>query len=71
MPLALVESQQYIHYNKGALAMYALRDYVGEERVNGALRAFLTRREGCAAAIPRRRTCCATCALPRRTRCSR
>jgi ABC-2 type transport system permease protein len=41
MPLALVENQQYIHYNKGALAMYALRDYVGEAAVNGALRAFL------------------------------
>jgi ABC-2 type transport system permease protein len=41
MPLALVENQQYIHYNKGALAMYALRDYVGEGAVNGALRAFL------------------------------
>jgi ABC-2 type transport system permease protein len=46
MPLALVENQQYIHYNKGALAMYALRDYVGEERVNGALRAFLTEARG-------------------------
>ena len=41
MPLWLVENQQYIHYNKGALAMYALRDYVGEEQVNGALRALL------------------------------
>jgi ABC-2 type transport system permease protein len=40
-PLTLVENQQYIHYNKGALAMYALRDYLGEEAVNGALRAFL------------------------------
>ncbi|HEV7586988.1 MAG TPA: M1 family aminopeptidase, partial [Longimicrobium sp.] len=40
-PLVLVENQQYIHYNKGALAMYALRDYIGEEAVNGALRAFL------------------------------
>jgi ABC-type transport system involved in multi-copper enzyme maturation permease subunit len=40
-PLVLVENQQYIHYNKGALAMYALRDYLGEEAVNGALRAFL------------------------------
>jgi ABC-2 type transport system permease protein len=46
MPLALVENQQYIHYNKGALAMYALRDWVGEERVNGALRAFLTEARG-------------------------
>ncbi|HET9425771.1 MAG TPA: M1 family aminopeptidase [Gemmatimonadaceae bacterium] len=41
MPLQLVENQQYIHYNKGSLAMYALRDYVGEERVNGALRGFI------------------------------
>ena len=41
MPLALVENQQYIHYNKGALAMYALRDFVGEAAVNGALRDFL------------------------------
>ena len=41
MPLALVEQQQYIHYNKGALAMYALRDYIGEARVNAALRSFL------------------------------
>lgn len=41
MPLSLVENQQYIHYNKGALAMYALRDYIGEARVNAALKAFL------------------------------
>jgi aminopeptidase N len=40
-PLYRVENQQYIHYNKGALAMYALRDYLGEERVNTALRGFL------------------------------
>jgi ABC-2 type transport system permease protein len=41
MPLQLVENQQYIHYNKGSLVMYAMRDYIGEERVNGALRGFL------------------------------
>jgi hypothetical protein len=41
MPLQLVENQPYIHYQKGALAMYALRDYIGEERVNQALRKFL------------------------------
>ena len=47
-PLVLVENQQYIHYNKGALAMYALRDLIGEARVNGALRALLaeTRYQG-------------------------
>jgi ABC-type transport system involved in multi-copper enzyme maturation permease subunit len=41
MPIELVENQQYIHYNKGSVVMYALRDYVGEERVNRALRGFL------------------------------
>ncbi len=41
MPIDLVENQQYIHYNKGSVVMYALRDYVGEDKVNGALRGFL------------------------------
>lgn len=41
MPLALVERQGYIHYQKGAVVMYALRDYIGEERVNRALSRFL------------------------------
>jgi ABC-type transport system involved in multi-copper enzyme maturation permease subunit len=40
-PLLLVENQQYIHYNKGSVAMYALRDYLGEERLNGAIAKFL------------------------------
>ena len=29
-------NQGYIHYNKGALVMYALQDYIGEDRVNEA-----------------------------------
>ena len=41
MPLMLVENQPYIHYNKGSLAMYALREFVGEERVNAVLREFI------------------------------
>jgi ABC-2 type transport system permease protein len=41
MPLMLVERQDYVHYNKGALAMYALREAMGEERVNRALARFL------------------------------
>ena len=41
MPLQSVENQPYIHYNKGSLVMYALRDYIGEERVNRTLRRFL------------------------------
>jgi ABC-2 type transport system permease protein len=41
MPISLVENQQYIHYNKGSVVMYALRDYIGEDQVNRALRGFL------------------------------
>ncbi|MCY0987039.1 M1 family aminopeptidase [Nannocystis sp. ILAH1] len=41
MPLALNEAQMYIHYQKGSLVFYALREYIGEERVNAALAAFL------------------------------
>ncbi|HUJ14149.1 MAG TPA: DUF2627 family protein, partial [Thermoanaerobaculia bacterium] len=37
-PLMLVENQPYIHYRKGSLAMYALRDAIGEDNVNAALR---------------------------------
>lgn len=33
-PLYRVENQQYIHYRKGAVVMYALQDYVGEDTVN-------------------------------------
>ncbi|WP_251951720.1 ABC transporter permease/M1 family aminopeptidase [Salinibacter ruber] len=33
--------QQYIHYRKGSLAMYALKEYLGEETVNRVLREFL------------------------------
>lgn len=41
MPLSLVENQQYIHYRKGSLVMYALRDYIGEDAVNRALAKFI------------------------------
>jgi ABC-2 type transport system permease protein len=41
LPLSRVENQGYIHYNKGSLVMYALQDYIGEENVNQAARAFL------------------------------
>ena len=40
-PLALVEDQNYVHYNKGSVVMYALQDYIGEQQVNHAARAFL------------------------------
>ena len=41
LPLAENENQDYIHYNKGSLAMYLLQDRIGEARVNAALRTLL------------------------------
>jgi ABC-type transport system involved in multi-copper enzyme maturation permease subunit len=41
MPLMRVENQGYIHYRKGSLVMYALRDYLGEDAVNRALRKLI------------------------------
>lgn len=37
LPLARVENQDYIHYRKGSLVMYALADYIGEDTVDRAL----------------------------------
>lgn len=41
VPLSRVERQAYIYYNKGSLVFYALRDYLGEEVLNGAIRKYL------------------------------
>jgi len=35
------ENQGYIHYGKGALVMYALQDYIGENNVNKGLAEFI------------------------------
>jgi hypothetical protein len=43
LPLLLTENQPYLHYRKGSVAMYALRQTIGEEAVNRALRSFLRR----------------------------
>ena len=40
LPLAQVENQDYIHYRKGSLIMYALADYIGEDNLNRAIRAY-------------------------------
>jgi aminopeptidase N len=40
-PLMKVENQGHIHYGKGSVILYALQDYIGEEKVNTALRGFL------------------------------
>lgn len=41
LPLYKVENQQYIHYGKGSVILYALQDYIGEDKVNLAMRNFL------------------------------
>ena len=41
VPLELVEKQDYIFNAKGILAMYALQNYIGEEKVNLALKRFI------------------------------
>ena len=41
LPLARVENQPYIHYQKGSLAMYWLKEVVGEDKVNRALAKLL------------------------------
>ena len=38
VPLLRSTDHRYLHYDKGAMAMYALRDAIGEERINTALR---------------------------------
>jgi Aminopeptidase N len=40
-PLVKVQSQQYIHYPKGALVFYALADRIGEKRLNATLARFV------------------------------
>lgn len=43
LPLASCEGQGYIHYNKGSVQMYQLKEMIGEDRVNAALRSLLER----------------------------
>jgi ABC-2 type transport system permease protein len=43
-PLYRVENQQYIHYRKGSVIMYALQDYLGEEAVNRVLQNLIAER---------------------------
>ena len=41
LPLVRVEDQQYIHYRKGSLVFYRLREEMGEAALNRALKRFL------------------------------
>lgn len=40
LPLFRVENQQYIHYRKGSLVMYRLKDELGQARVDAALKRY-------------------------------
>ncbi|WP_236657356.1 hypothetical protein [Acidisarcina polymorpha] len=40
-PLDLVQREAYVWYQKGSLVLYALSDYIGEDKLNLALRNFL------------------------------
>ena len=40
-PLALVQREQYVWYEKGGQIMYNLADYIGEDKINAALHNFL------------------------------
>ena len=39
-PLMYNENQQYIHYNKGSVVLYAMSDYLGEDVFNGVAKRF-------------------------------
>lgn len=41
LPLMRVEDQGYIHYSKGSLILYRLRDEIGEENLNRALANYI------------------------------
>lgn len=41
LPLMLNENQPYIHYQKGSLVFYALKDYIGEDTLNAALARYI------------------------------
>ena len=40
-PLYLVENEEHIYYNKGAIVMYELQNLIGEDEMNCALRLFI------------------------------
>jgi len=52
LPLDRVENQGYIHYRKGAVEMYWLKESVGEDKVNAALQKLLAKYAFKAAPFP-------------------
>ena len=52
VPALVVGDQPYIAYRKGAIAMYTLREHIGEERVSSALRRFQAKYRGAGPPYP-------------------
>ncbi len=40
-PLMFNENQAYIHYNKGSMVLYAMSDYLGEDKFNDILSSYI------------------------------
>jgi len=40
-PLVLIQNEPYVWYQKGSVVLYALSDYIGEDKLNAALHGFL------------------------------
>jgi len=40
-PLMFNENQQYIHYRKGSMVLYAMSDYLGEDKFNSVLSSYI------------------------------
>ncbi|PQJ74699.1 ABC transporter permease/M1 family aminopeptidase [Polaribacter gangjinensis] len=40
-PLMYNDGQGYIHYQKGSMVLYAMSDYIGEKKLNGALKKYV------------------------------
>ena len=46
VPLLVVDGHPHVSYGKGAVALYTLREHIGEEALHGALRRFLEKYRG-------------------------
>jgi ABC-2 type transport system permease protein len=51
-PLAQVQNEPYVWYYKGALVMYAMSDYIGEDKLNAAIRGYLEKNKYAAGPYP-------------------
>src|SRR5690606_24433727 len=52
VPLVEVEDHPHVAYGKGAVALYTLREHLGEARVNAVLRRFVERHRGAGPPYP-------------------